>query len=598
MKRTVCLVLLIVLLVSLLVVGASETLTNRSGRTATGVIVTFSDRVRITSYDDSVFATQEPLGRADQFTFNGGELEHGGRFRLTWSPSSASIVDQEWINAPGSIADEWYSSGSLSYEEIMAQIAQYPGPDEPLYVPAEDEAIWLTDLEGHAAIYDNDSIRINYAAWFDQSQVTRIEVYRNGIKMRFLPDLFDVLTNEQMKTFDGNPLEHTPASDHTDHAIFGYVFRIEVHSPDDHPQSREKIICSPVRLDTDWRVAALGNYWYGDMPRSEAELRTKLVQMVNWGFNAAQVDVNYFMASKDSNEVFAQYVHDPRITPTWARTTTRDEIVRIIRAAEAVDLKTELRIQLCLSEEFKQTYPVWINRSGIAPSDVDKWFRSYGEVCLEMAQLAEEESVEVFCVAVELNSMEKYAEAWTALIRDVRGVFSGLVTFSESTHHYLHGFNTYSDESRFSNNVGDFWDACDAIEMNCYPLYPRPGDAVTLDPRMGDLAEGFVETWARAFAYYREHYPGKPLWFGEIGTSYRDGTATYGTGEGRNPDVMDIQEFADTWAAYLLGCSVLQADGFAVWAVRVTPEEDWMLRPGEFAVNYTHVIELLSALIK
>ena len=92
----------------------------------------------------------------------------------------------------------------------MAQIAHYPGPDEPLYVPAEGEQIWLTDLEGHADIYDNDSIKINYAPGFDKSQITRIDVYRNGVKLRFVPALFDVLTNEQMKTFDGNPAENTP----------------------------------------------------------------------------------------------------------------------------------------------------------------------------------------------------------------------------------------------------------------------------------------------------------------------------------------------------------------------------------------------------
>jgi hypothetical protein len=199
MRRIVVVALLLTLLMSLLAFGASETLTSRSGKTATGLIVTFSVEVRITSYDDSVFTIQEPSNRAEQFTFSGGELDHGGRFRLTWSPSIASIVDHEWVTTTTSAADNWYSSGALTYEEIMAKIAEYPGPDEPLYVPAEDEAIWLTDLEGHADIYDNDSIRINYADWFNQSQVTKIEVYRNGIKMRFLPDMLDVLTKEQIK---------------------------------------------------------------------------------------------------------------------------------------------------------------------------------------------------------------------------------------------------------------------------------------------------------------------------------------------------------------------------------------------------------------
>jgi len=102
MRRVVVSAFLGILLTSLLVLGASETLTNRTGRTARAVIVTFSDKVRITSYDDSVFTIQEPSNRAEQFTFSGGELEHGDRFRLTWSPSSASIADHEWITTGSS----------------------------------------------------------------------------------------------------------------------------------------------------------------------------------------------------------------------------------------------------------------------------------------------------------------------------------------------------------------------------------------------------------------------------------------------------------------------------------------------------------------
>jgi hypothetical protein len=106
----------------------------------------------------------------------------------------------EWETTGASAAGSTTgSSAPLTYEQIMAQIAQYPGPDEPLYVPAEGEQIWLTDLEGHKDIYDNDSIKVNYAPGFDKSQITRIDVYRNGVKMRFLPALFDVLTNAQIR---------------------------------------------------------------------------------------------------------------------------------------------------------------------------------------------------------------------------------------------------------------------------------------------------------------------------------------------------------------------------------------------------------------
>jgi predicted amidohydrolase YtcJ len=95
MKRLVVL-LLGLLLAALLCLGATETLVNRSGKAATGVVIQFSEPVRITSYDQVTFPNQEPTGRAERFSLSGGSLPNGGRVRVAWSPTAAEIQEVAW----------------------------------------------------------------------------------------------------------------------------------------------------------------------------------------------------------------------------------------------------------------------------------------------------------------------------------------------------------------------------------------------------------------------------------------------------------------------------------------------------------------------
>ena len=97
MKRLAPASLLAVLGVVLLCFGASQKVTNQTGSPASGVTLTFSEAVRITSYDESVFPTQSPAsGEAESFTFSGGTLPAGATFQVTWSPSEARIVVSRW----------------------------------------------------------------------------------------------------------------------------------------------------------------------------------------------------------------------------------------------------------------------------------------------------------------------------------------------------------------------------------------------------------------------------------------------------------------------------------------------------------------------
>ena len=346
-------------------------------------------------------------------------------------PSGSSLARFQGRELQSSAAVASTSSIPTTYEEIMAKIAHYPGPDEPLYIPAEGEAVWLTDLEGHADIYDNDSIKINYASWFDKSQITKVEVYRNDIKMRFLSDKLDVLTNDQMKTFDGNPLEHTPKSNHTDHAIFGYTYAFSftrVSSPGTRLSARVR---SPIGFSGATRVASVAHDYYSRLDLPDDNLRATMETWKSEGFTGIQLEANYYMASTSANEFFAQYTVDPAVCEPWMRTATEPEIRRTLRLAQSAGMETELRLEITLAKGYVQAQKDWTWRGAISPADPSKWFSNYTDLCVRLARLGEEEHLDSFCLGVELNSMERYTERWKSLASEVRAVFSGKLAFSD-----------------------------------------------------------------------------------------------------------------------------------------------------------------------
>jgi len=97
MRRVARIALVALCAFAFLCLAATESLRNDSGQTASAVTIHFSESVRITSWDTAVFSTCSPdSGRAEAFTFSGGELAAGGRFRVSWTPSGAEATSVQW----------------------------------------------------------------------------------------------------------------------------------------------------------------------------------------------------------------------------------------------------------------------------------------------------------------------------------------------------------------------------------------------------------------------------------------------------------------------------------------------------------------------
>ena len=127
--------------------------------------------------------------------------------------------------------------------------------------------------------------------------------------------------------------------------------------------------------------------------------------------------------------------------------------------------------------------------------DFDQWFGQYRRWILHYARLAELYQVELLSIGNELNGVSIHEDAWRELIRAVRRVYSGPITFAA---------NWNEEFERIT-----FWDQLDYAGVNFYYPLAEQGKAPDPDsPRMRELVRR-LEAVSERF--------GKPVLFTEVG---------------------------------------------------------------------------------
>ncbi len=165
-----------------------------------------------------------------------------------------------------------------------------------------------------------------------------------------------------------------------------------------------------------------------------------------------------------------------------------DRVLRTLQAARHLGLRTMLKPQ------------VWARQftgdiTFESPADFERWFTQYHSWMLHYARLAELEQVDVLAVGTELGGMSHYQHAWRNLIRDVRRVYAGRVTYAA---HWGPEFEQLP-----------FWDALDYLGLNMYYPLAEPGEVPRADsPRVKSLVDKLA-------AFSRRY--GKPILFTEVG---------------------------------------------------------------------------------
>ncbi len=159
------------------------------------------------------------------------------------------------------------------------------------------------------------------------------------------------------------------------------------------------------------------------------------------------------------------------------------------------------------------------------------WFASYTEFQLHYAEIAERCGCEMFIAGCEMVQSERREAEWRKLISDIRGVYSGLVS--------------YNTDKYQEDNVA-WWDAVDVISSSGY--YPINDWENQLDR---------IEAVVRRF--------NKPFFFAECGCmSTKDSNLVPNDWSVRGE--VDLKGQADWYAEMFRTCSKRNwVGGFAVW---------------------------------
>ena len=201
------------------------------------------------------------------------------------------------------------------------------------------------------------------------------------------------------------------------------------------------------------------------------------------------------------------YMDTPTSTAIYAdaqRTHTDQEIVAAIQAIHGRGMRVMLKPHVDVQDG------TW--RGLLAPVDLDLWFDSYRAFMAHYAQIAEENSVELFCVGTELASLSGsgYRAYWDAVIDAVQAHYSGPLTYAANWGQAPHA--EYMNVS--------FWDRLDLAGIDAY--FPLSDKA---DPSLEELIAGWSnyngECWTCDIAAWQAA-PGKPVLFTEIGYASRD----------------------------------------------------------------------------
>lgn len=127
----------------------------------------------------------------------------------------------------------------------------------------------------------------------------------------------------------------------------------------------------------------------------------------------------------------------------------------------------------------------------------ESWKSDYRAFILQYAQFSEEQELPFFCIGAELHMVVKKQPAfWRELIRDIRKVYSGKLTY---------GANWYQEYEDVS-----FWDELDFIGIQAYfPLTDKE------NPSVAELVKGWKPHVKKIEALARKY--NKPILFTEIG---------------------------------------------------------------------------------
>jgi hypothetical protein len=183
-------------------------------------------------------------------------------------------------------------------------------------------------------------------------------------------------------------------------------------------------------------------------------------------------------------------------------TSTDEEIIHAIQQAHSVGLKVMLKPHIDFTSPIANGGRAAINFGG-DESAWHAWFDSYTRVIVHYAEIAQSTGAEYFVIGTELSSTTGREADWRTLVRDVRAVYTGRLTYAALT---------YLEPLRIA-----WWDALDAIGIDAYFLL-----TVTTQPTLEQLKLGWTPALILMENLSRQW--NRPIILAEVGYMSVDGT--------------------------------------------------------------------------
>lgn len=168
------------------------------------------------------------------------------------------------------------------------------------------------------------------------------------------------------------------------------------------------------------------------------------VKGMTWGWNSRRGDyrtseaVDSLRKLKETGAewvclsfyTFQEHFYSTSIYFDYAFTPTDRDIEFAIQQARALGFK------ICLKPVVNSRDGLWRAHIGFPGKDEDasvywdRWFASYKAFLLHYAEIAEDYDCEMFCVGCEMVNAESQTKHWRETIRQVRDIYSGLITYN------------------------------------------------------------------------------------------------------------------------------------------------------------------------
>ncbi len=178
---------------------------------------------------------------------------------------------------------------------------------------------------------------------------------------------------------------------------------------------------------------------------------------------------------------------------TSSEASSLQVVEHVIQQAQALGLKIIIFPILWIE---KRAHGEW--RGQLKPKNEDLWWSAYEAWLGDLAVLAQKYKADYLSIGSELSSLEKQTGRWLALIRRIRALYSGKLTYSANWDHFA--------------DV-PFWSFLDTIGLTAYYPLLEAGETAEISK----LYDRWCLIKSALIDWQAHHYPNKKLFFTELG---------------------------------------------------------------------------------